>query len=232
MLSKIKSFVTEFRWWRISGGLLKAVLSMVHRIVSWLFTYWDRFILAGPLPGLSEAVPITEGITVREGTVHDLPALSRLAAPSDLKQFAQRFEAGRLCGVALEGDEVVAHVWAGFETRLDMDRVNFQLLPGEVHLFHAYTAPSYRRRGIMTSMISLIALLRARGARRVVVTVDKRNYPSLVLCQKRLGLHPVGYSRYVRLFGRKFCWSQRDDLPLSASGSSISDVAPKVSSNR
>ena len=225
MFHKIRSFITEFRWWRIQGGAVKSISSLVLRIRTWLFTRWDRIILAGPMPRLPGFMPVAKGITIRLATAADLPALAGVVSPSTLAEFARRFEAGRLCGIAFDGDRIVAYAWAGFEVRLEIERFNFPMLPGEVHLFNAYTTPQYRRMGVMASMLSLLSTLHAQGARRIVVTVEKRNYPSLSFC-KRIGLLPVGYARYMRLFGRKSSWSQRNDLEAASLDKATPRMAP------
>jgi ribosomal protein S18 acetylase RimI-like enzyme len=227
MLHKIRSFVTEFRWWRIQGGAVKSISLLALRIRTWLFTRWDRIILAGPMPHLPGFVPIAKGITVRMATAADLPALGSVVGPSTLAEFARRFEAGRLCAIAFDGDRVVAYAWAGFEVRPEIERFDFPLLPGEVHLFNAYTISQYRRMGVMASMLSLLSPLHALGARHIVVTVEKRNYPSLNFC-KRIGLRPVGYARYTRLFGRKSSWSQRDDLETASLDKAAPEMAPEM----
>jgi ribosomal protein S18 acetylase RimI-like enzyme len=224
-LRKIRSFVAEFRWWRIRGGMLKSISSLILRIHSWLFTRWDRVILAGPLPHLPRFIPVAKGITIRPATAADLPALAGMVTPTTLAEFARRFEAGRLCGIAMDGDKIVAYIWAGFEVRPEIERFDFPLLPDEAHLFNGYTLPQYRRMGVMASMLSLLSPLHALGARRIVVTVEKRNHLSMNLC-KRLGLLPVGYARYMRLFGRKYTWSQRNDLEIAGLDKAASEMAP------
>jgi GNAT superfamily N-acetyltransferase len=64
------------------------------------------------------------------------------------------------------------------------------LLPDEALLENAYTPPEYRRKGIMSAAMWLVAeKARDRGCRYVVTFVSKDNSASLKACTKA-GFHP------------------------------------------
>jgi hypothetical protein len=215
MLRKWRSFVTEFNFWRARHGWLGAARAIVRRLHAWTFTYWGNLdILAVSLDQAeSLALPSAVGdLTMRQATLGDIPAFARIATPHDMDVFARRMAHGRQCYIALDNvGSVVAYRWASVEVDEALDRLAVALRPDEVYFYGAYTAPCYRRRGVMCRLKALQSqAMRAQGFQTGITLIQQDNIPSLALWQKT-GAQRIGQARFLRLFGQKFFWQYRGD---------------------
>jgi L-amino acid N-acyltransferase YncA len=215
MLRKWRSFVTEFNFWRAQHGWLRAARAIVRRLHIWAFTYWgDLDILAVSLDQAESLAlpPAIEGLTMRQATLDDIPAFAWIATPHDVSVFARRIAHGRQCYVALDNaGNVVAYRWASAEVDEALDRLVVALRPDEVYFYGAYTAPCYRRRGVMRRLKALqLQDMRAQGFQTGVTLIRQSNTPSLTLWQKT-GAQGIGQARFLKLLGQKFFWQHRDD---------------------
>jgi GNAT superfamily N-acetyltransferase len=132
----------------------------------------------------NKAEPGTQAIEYREATTSDVPAMAqcrvtdpaagnadpRMAAYLDGLHHPHQALAPRIGYVAVDGDMVIGYI-AGHETR----RFDCE---GEVQ--YLYVATEYRRRGIATTLLQMVAeWFRSRGKERICVNVNIDSPPAV-----------------------------------------------------
>lgn len=142
-----------------------------------------------------------EPVLYREATSVDAPAMAqgrlpdpvagppdpRMAAYFDRRHHPQQALPPRIGYVAMANDAVIGYI-AGHRTRrLDCD--------GEVQ--YLYVAPPYRRQGIATALLRLLAAwFRTQGAVKVCVNVDVESPPAPPF-YLRCGATPLSQHWYI-----------------------------------
>src|SRR5262245_37130743 len=112
--------------------------------------------------------------------VWDSPATAGPGGARWHPEASARFREGQLCVVARAGTEVVSYCWLTVApvSVVEIDRL---LVPGpdEVYFYDAFTAPSWRGRGLFSAVLwQLQAVARKRGRRRAMIFVLASNVPS------------------------------------------------------
>ncbi len=182
------------------GTLAAKVLRRLARLV-WL--RMDDVVavvrLDGAPPGPARPV---EGAVVRVATEADVDRTDRGAVRSPA--FRERLRSAT--GVVAEANgALLGHAWItwGPRGREGDPPFLYAVTPpaGTAYVFDVEVAPAARGRGIGLCVVAAaLDEARRRGARRVVLTHDRRNAPMTRLVA-RLGFTSAGVLRYRRLFG-------------------------------
>lgn len=144
-------------------------------------------------------------VTIRQATENDLDKFKGIVSESKLELFKERFEKGRICFIALDGEKAVSFAWISFENEYEgSSQVEVKLNAGEGYLFDDYTLPEYRHNRLQTALIAKrLAYLKDKAYRKASVLLwDKATY-------SRKAYRAVGFGKgkkvmLVTLFGVKF----------------------------
>jgi ribosomal protein S18 acetylase RimI-like enzyme len=120
---------------------------------------------------------------------------------------AQRFNAGRHCYVAWDGDRIVAYGWAsqGRECVGELERA-FHMAPDEAYIWDCVTLPEYRGRGLYSALLSYtLAQLRDAGVRRTWIGASLDNQASIKGFMNA-GFQPAIKLVYGRLLALRCAW--------------------------
>lgn len=128
-------------------------------------------------PVATAPVPLPPGL---ELGVHESPC-SASDVPSGWHQEAQaRLAAGEACAVVRSKGAVVAYCWAT-TSAAPVEEIGCRVVPveGEIYLYDAYTAPSWRGRRLFPAMLgALTAWARSRGKHRALIFAMASNVAS------------------------------------------------------
>jgi len=167
---------------------------------------WKREIIAERSLGepIEEIEPKIK-VTIRQATENDLDKFKGIVSESKLELFKERFEKGRICFIALDGERVISFAWISSGNEYESNcRVEVKLNEGEGYLFDDYTLPEYRHNGLQTTLIAKrLAYLQDQGCRRALVFIWDENI------QSRKAYSTVGFEgkrtvTLITLFGLKF----------------------------
>lgn len=116
--------------------------------------------------------PVRSDLSLRFGVLgaNGVQDYGNCVPEAEPEQFRQRLSVGDRCYAARVRDEVVAVRWAAFRD-VQVTRQGLMLSVGEAgaYLYGAYTAPSWRRRGIGAALTAhLLDHLESEGYRRVL----------------------------------------------------------------
>ncbi len=164
--------------------------------------------LVDPLPDLHAKV----ALEIRMFERADLDFVRRENIPSEANLCARRLERGHYGLVAcLEGNgcsasTAVGYAWAS--TDLSLEKVDFELAPGDVLVTDAFTAPAYRGQGVQTALsLARLRLLRDQGYERALAYIETGNDASLAVWRKmgaqvtaRLDFVRIGFWRRTRYY--------------------------------
>ena len=118
-----------------------------------------------------------------------------------------RLADGSRCFVARVADGIAAYGWVSelVESIGELERP-FHMREGEAYIWDCATLPEFRRQGLYTSLLHIIATtLQREGTRRLWIGASRGNRPSLRGIASA-GFQPVIKMHYVRVFGFKHVW--------------------------
>jgi ribosomal protein S18 acetylase RimI-like enzyme len=140
-------------------------------------------------------------VTMRIATQADLTLFQEIAPSAEIKRFARRLEHGRLCFLALDGEELAAYCWA--TTRIDpkLEKLRIKLMSGDAYLDDAYTVSKYRRQGIQKALkLWKLQHMKSLGCQRAILIVDVNNHANQILSRK------IGFYEADHLTFRRILW--------------------------
>ncbi|MGO8949586.1 MAG: GNAT family N-acetyltransferase [Ktedonobacterales bacterium] len=134
-------------------------------------------------------------------------ALVRAMGIADVAVVLDRLAVGSRCFVARVADGIAAYGWVSevVESIGELERL-FHMHKGEAYIWDCATLPEFRRQGLYTSLLHIIATtLQREGTRRLWIGASRGNRPSLRGIASA-GFQPVIKMNYVRVFGFKHVW--------------------------
>ena len=176
--------------------LIKILAQLPYRHIEYIV--FARSLLE-PLPAATPRLPVT----IRLATEADLVRFQGLVPPSEISYFGQRLTHGRLCFLALYGEQLAAFCWATTQVEPCVDNLELKLQPGAVYMDDAFTVSVYRRQGIIVALHSYCCeYLKALGCRRAILIVSEDNIASQQLVRK------LGYQEIDHLSFRRILWKR------------------------
>ena len=144
-------------------------------------------------------------VTIRQATDNDLDKFKGIVSESKLELFKERFEEGRICLIALDGERVISFAWISSENEYEINCcIEVKLNEEEGYLFDDYTVPEYRYKGLQTALITKrLASLKEQAYRKALVFLwDKATYSRKAY--SRVGFKGKQVVTLIILFGLKF----------------------------
>ena len=165
--------------------------------------------LQEPLPDLPPKV----ALELRPFRAEDVPLVRQIDRPSEARMCGRRLRAGHIGMAAWHAGRLVGYAWALDETAQSLERVTIPLMPGEVLFTDAYTAPSFRGRGVQTALaMARLSYFQQRGYRRAWMYIEIHNAPSLAVWERKFG----SYRSAMLDFYRVGPWRWQTYRPLEA----------------
>jgi hypothetical protein len=144
---KAKSLIKEQGTLKFSWLALRYILRRTIGLDWWKEILLERS-LAEPI---KEVVPKIQ-VLIRQGTENDLDKFKGIVSKKDYKRFQQRFQKGRICFVALDGEKVAAYSWISFNEFDTNKRKEMKLSEKEAYLFDIFVVPEYRNNRLQTAL--------------------------------------------------------------------------------
>jgi GNAT superfamily N-acetyltransferase len=185
--------------WREAG---KVLLKQVRQLV---LSSAEFVILACSIENPGNIPEPRIPVELRRGLPEDIDKLGDLVSPSSLKYFKYLFSCdGLFCFVATHEGRIIACCWASTRFAPDRTRYHLNLAPWEAYVHNSYTAPEYRRLGVMSSLIAYRSMwLHNKGYRRLISLIDPNNVPSLRMDQK------MGFQEIDRVKSCRILWWEK-----------------------
>jgi GNAT superfamily N-acetyltransferase len=151
--------------------------------------------LSLPLPDLQAKIVLE----IRPFEQVDLERVREIYRPSEAKLCARRLARGHKGLIALHQGQPVGYAWGCTEVDPQLERVHLKLDAGDVLCADVYTHPSFREKGIQTSLtMARFRMFRDLGYLRAITYIEIRNTPSLAVWQKKLGSRTIGHVDFIR----------------------------------
>ena len=134
-------------------------------------------------------------------------ALAKAMRIAEVAVVLDRLAVGSRCFVARVATGIAAYGWVSevVESIGELERP-FHMRKGEAYIWDCATLPEFRRQGLYTSLLHIIATtLQREGTRRLWIGALRGNHPSLRGIASA-GFQPVIKMNYVRVFGFKHVW--------------------------
>jgi GNAT superfamily N-acetyltransferase len=203
-----------------SGGVFRMgslfVRSALKKGVATNSSIWYRFPLSDALPLKNTSLPVAydlmnfeEAKRFFEENNSSFPWMYIEPELDAATQYGHMFPCLRLHG------KVVAYQKIGLSKAyvLDFQRL-LTLPPGTTISYDAFVEPSYRGKGLGTSLLSLTAhYLKQAGYRIIWAQIPSWNVTSANMTRSA-GFIPLGEVRYIRLLGKEMFFKRPRTLPL------------------
>lgn len=149
-----------------------------------------------PVAEIAARLPVVVSL-LRESEVDDYIEFRAGADPSELRR---RLEDGQLCFVVRHEGRIVHSTWvATGRAWIDYLSREMRLLPDEVYVYEAFTAPAFRGQQISPARaVHLVRHFQEAGYRRLVALIVPENKQAFRAAQ-RTGYKPCGLMGYLRL---------------------------------
>lgn len=183
-----------YPWRRALSTTFKRLLQLPYRHTHYL-------IFAIPLPehppDLSE-LHFDDSVVIRRFVPQDVPEVAKISRPSEARLCAKRLACDQIGLSAIHNNRLVGFSWACTEIDPTIEKFEFSLEPLDYFSLHAYTSPSFRRRGIQTSMaLAQYKIFSEMGFKRAICHIRKNNQPSQYHV-KNIGGYQVGDMDIIR----------------------------------
>jgi len=151
--------------------------------------------LSTPLPDLLPKIDLE----IRPFEPADLALIQGYDLPSDAKLCARRLMFGHRGLLALSHGQFTGYAWSYTAAQPALDRLRFELAPGDVLLISDYTVPAFRRRGVQTALIlARLRLFHSLGYQCAYTCIAMQNNPSLAAYRKA-GVREYGVMYDLRI---------------------------------
>jgi GNAT superfamily N-acetyltransferase len=206
--NRLAELVEDWQFLIKRDGIKLALPNIGNELARLPYRHLRFFIIARsliePLPDLPPKIPLE----IRPFEQRDIELVRDMDRPSEARLCARRLARGHKGLIALYAGEAVGHAWGCTEMDPDIERVHLKLEPGDVLCADVFTVPSYRGKGIQTSLtISRFKMFQDLGYQRAVAYIEVQNTPSLAVWQRKLGGVPVGcidFTRFVIWYRVRF----------------------------
>jgi len=176
-----------------------AIHAILRKLIGFLYQRRQFIVMARsllePLPDINPNIDLE----IRPFVHADLGLIQGIQLPSDVKLCALRLECGHLGVLALAENKLAGYAWCYTATQPVLDRVRFDLSPGDVLFLSDYTIPAFRGQGVHTALtLTRLSMFLALGYRRAFACVNSHNLPSLAVYRK-VGSYEYGVIEDSRL---------------------------------
>lgn len=172
--------------------------------------------LSDPLPAFQPKIPLE----IRPFVPNDLTFAQAMDRPSEARLCQRRLERGQTGFVASTGGQIAAYAWACTEMDPHLERVTFNLLPGDFLCTDVFTVPAWRGQGIQTALtLARMEHYKALGYQRAICYIEQHNTPSLAVWQRKLESKTLGwidFSRFGSYYQVQYTWSNGHHTGMSA----------------
>jgi GNAT superfamily N-acetyltransferase len=156
--------------------------------------------LIEPLPDLKPKIELE----IRPFEAADVKIVKEIDRPSEATASKRRLGCQQLGLLASFSGRPAGYAWACSEIDSTLERVQFDLLPGDALCVDAYTVPAFRGKGVQTALtLARCKMLRDLGYLRAIAYIEIHNYPSLAVWRKLGGLE-IGQIDFLRI-GPWYC---------------------------
>ncbi len=197
-LSRLFELVTDWQYLIRRDGLKSALPAVGLELARLPYRHLKFLIVARSLtepwpelqPGIDlEIRPFEEGY---------LAAVQQIDRPSEARACARRLKRGHTGLVAVCGDQIVGYAWACTEVNPFLERIQLDLAPDEVLCVDAFTAESFRGKGVQTALaLGRCRLFKDLGYHRAIAYIEQRNLASLAVWRK-IGGRTIGEIEFER----------------------------------
>jgi hypothetical protein len=199
-IERLAELVEDWKYLLQRSDLKSLLLAVGPGIAMLPYRHLRFFILARslaePFPDLLPKI----SLRIRPFKYADLVLVKDMDRPSEAKLCERRLESGHKGLIALHRDRSVGHAWGCTQVNPNLERVNLQLLSGDVLFTDVFTVPSFRRQGIQTALtLARFQMFGDLGYRRAVSYIEINNAPSLAVWQRKLGSQIIGRIDFRRI---------------------------------
>lgn len=144
-------------------------------------------------------VRFDDSFVIRRFTFQDVPEVAKINRPSEARLCAKHLTNGHIGFSVLNNGKLAGYAWAYTKFYPDIDRFNIYLEPLDFLCNDAFTSPSFRGRGIQTSLVlARLNFFRELGYQRAICFIRRRNQPSIRVWKKFGGVC-IGDIDYFRI---------------------------------
>lgn len=199
-LGRLTEFFEDWGYLMRRDGIRSTASIAAQELSQLPYRHLEFLILARSLKDpLPEYQPKIE-LNIRPFEPSDVAYVRAIDRPSEAKLCDRRLASGQMGLLALHGDQPAGHAWASDRLDPTLERVHFQLSPGDGICLDVYTAPVFRGKGVQTALsLARSRFLLEQGYHRVVTYIEKKNRPSLAVWQRKLGSETIGHIDFVRI---------------------------------
>ncbi len=156
--------------------------------------------LLDPLP----EIHLDNSLVIRRFLPQDIPEVAAIDRPSEARLCARRLANGHVGVAVVHNDRLAGCAWACTEINPNIERIDIPLKPSDFLCNDDYTSPSFRGRGIQTSLVlERFRIFREMGYRRAICYIDIRNHISQHV-YKKLGSCQIGEINFIRIGARRW----------------------------
>ncbi|MDD5369337.1 MAG: GNAT family N-acetyltransferase [Anaerolineaceae bacterium] len=198
-INRLAELIEDWKFLIRRDGMVRALPNIGQELGRMPYRHLRFVILERSLTLPLPEIPPKLALEIRPFRQEDVDLVREMDRPSEAILCARRFARGHLGLIALHQGRPVAYAWGCTEVDSRLERVHLHLEPGDVLCADVYTVPSYRGKGIQTSLtIARFKMFRDLGYRRAVTYIERRNSPSLAVWQRKLGSLTTGYVDFIR----------------------------------
>ncbi len=152
--------------------------------------------LTTSLPNLPPKVPLD----IRIIRPDDVSLIRQIDRPSEARMCERRLNLGHIGLVALHQEQLVGYAWSLDEIAQSLERVTIPMQAGDVLFTDAYTAPSFRGRGVQTALaLARLSYFQKQNYRRALMYIEIHNAPSLAVWERKFGSRRIARLDFYRL---------------------------------
>jgi GNAT superfamily N-acetyltransferase len=198
-IGRLVDFLEDWKYLIQQNGFFSTMPAIGEEIVRLPYRHL-RFVivkrsLSMPLPDLQAKI----ALEIRPFEKADLERVREIYRPSEARLCARRLARGHKGIIALHQGQLKGYAWACTEVDPQLERVHLRLEPGDVLCADVYTHPSFRGKGIQTSLtMARFRMFRDLGYRRAITYIEIRNTPSIAVWQRKLGSQTIGHVDFIR----------------------------------
>jgi ribosomal protein S18 acetylase RimI-like enzyme len=205
-MSLIKDPIEAFLYIRRQEGW-RSAFSLARQFLLLPFFEYHRLLVVRR--SLKEPVDVPAprvAVTIREATLDDLAILETIVPPLRVKRFAKKMQAGEICMVALQEQQVVGYCLGGFANTPSTEDAQLKLGPKEAYAWGGYVSPQCRRQGVWGAVhLALCRLQREKGYETCFGLVEMGNRASLGALQK-IGFRETERLTLLRVLRWRMSW--------------------------
>jgi RimJ/RimL family protein N-acetyltransferase len=199
-ISRLFELTEDWEYFTRRDGFKASLPIILSDVVRLPYRHLKFVILAR---SLNDPIPMLQpkyNITIRPFEQADLEFVRQIDRPSEARLSALRLEQGHKGLMAFCDEQPAGYTWGSTDIHTQQERVHPKLCPGDFLCTDSYTVPTFRGRGVQTTLtLARFNLFRELGYTRAISTIDVHNTPSLAVWQRKLNSQIVGYIDFIRV---------------------------------